>query len=99
MELFDQIIDRKQSHCEKWDKYKNQDVIPMWVADMDFRSPKCIIDALQTRVEHGVFGYTGVDEGTNEAVVDFIKRHHNWEIKKRVDSVVTRCCKWYEHYM
>ncbi len=82
MELFDQIIDRKQSHCEKWDKYKNQDVIPMWVADMDFRSPKCIIDALQTRVEHGVFGYTGVDEGTNEAVVDFIKRHHNWEIKK-----------------
>jgi len=81
MNLFDKKIDRTLSHCEKWDKYKNQDVIPMWVADMDFKSPQCIIDALHVRVEHGVFGYTSVDDGTNQAVVDFIKRHYSWQIK------------------
>jgi cystathionine beta-lyase len=82
MPNFDEIIDRKQSHCEKWDRYKGQDVIPMWVADMDFRSPQCIIDALHVRVEHGIFGYTDIDAGTNKSVVDFIKRHYDWEIKK-----------------
>ncbi len=82
MPNFDEIVDRTQSHCEKWDKYKGQDVIPMWVADMDFRSPRCIIDALHVRVEHGIFGYTDIDEGTNQAVVDFVKRHYDWEIKK-----------------
>jgi len=81
MKPFDNIIDRTKSHCEKWDKYKNQDVIPMWVADMDFKAPQCIIDALHTRVEHGVFGYTSVDNGTNQAVIDFIKRRYNWQIK------------------
>ncbi len=83
MNLFDQKVDRTRSHCEKWDKYKNQDVIPMWVADMDFKSPQCIIDALQIRVEHGVFGYTGVDNGTNQAVVDFLTRHYNWKINSK----------------
>ncbi len=81
MDLFDKKVDRTLSHCEKWDKYKNQDVIPMWVADMDFKSPQCIIDALHVRVEHGVFGYTSVDDGTNKTVVDFIKRHYSWQIK------------------
>ena len=83
MDLFDKKVDRTRSHCEKWDKYKNQDVIPMWVADMDFKSPQCIIDALQIRVEHGVFGYTGVDNGTNQAVVDFLVRHYNWKINSK----------------
>lgn len=81
MNIFDNQIDRKLSHCKKWDKYKGQDVIPMWIADMDFKSPQCIIDALHVKVDHGVFGYTGVDDGTNQAVVDFIKRHYNWQIK------------------
>lgn len=81
MQPFDKTIDRTKSHCDKWEKYKNQDVIPMWVADMDFKSPQCIIDALHTRVEHGVFGYTAVDTRTNKSVVDFCKRHYNWDIK------------------
>jgi len=80
MSIFDNQIDRKLSHCEKWDKYKGQDVIPMWIADMDFKAPQCIIDALHVRVDHGVFGYTSVDNGTNQAVVDFIKRHYDWQI-------------------
>ncbi len=79
---FDEIVDRTQSSCEKWDKYKNQDVIPAWVADMDFKSPVCVRDALQKRIEEGVFGYTGVDEKTYEAILAFVKRHYGWEIKK-----------------
>ncbi len=82
MNFFDKEIDRTQTHCEKWDRYKGMDVIPAWVADMDFRSPIPVIDALKHRVEHGIFGYTGMDDETIEAVIDFIKRHHNWEIKK-----------------
>jgi len=79
---FDEVIDRTKSSCEKWDKYKGQDIIPAWVADMDFKSPPCVIEALEQRVREGVFGYTGVDEETYEAIISFIKRHYDWEIQK-----------------
>ena len=55
---FDEIIDRRGTAAVKWDKYAEPDVIPMWVADMDFRSPPSVVDAVRQRVEHGVFGYT-----------------------------------------
>jgi len=79
---FDEVINRTKSSCEKWDKYKGQDIIPAWVADMDFKSPPCVIEALEQRVREGVFGYTGVDEETYEAIISFIKRHYDWEIQK-----------------
>ena len=79
---FDEPIDRSQSHCEKWDKYQGKDIIPAWVADMDFKSLPQIIEALQERVAHGVFGYSGVDAETLQSIVDFIKRHYDWEIQK-----------------
>jgi len=79
---FDEVIDRSKSSCEKWDKYKNQDIIPAWVADMDFKSPPCVIEALEKRVHEGVFGYTGVDDATYEAIISFVKRHYDWEIQK-----------------
>jgi cysteine-S-conjugate beta-lyase len=79
---FDEIVDRTQTPCEKWDKYKHQDIIPAWVADMDFKSPPCVIDALQKRIAEGVFGYTGIDDETYDAIIAFLKRHYNWEIKK-----------------
>ncbi len=92
MNTFDEIIDRTESGCQKWDKYKNTDVIPMWVADMDFKSPPAIIDTLRKRVEHGVFGYTSVEIETNKAVVDFIERHYRWKIESNwivwIDGVV-----------
>ncbi len=81
MSIFDEIVDRTVVAGEKWGRYQSQDVIPMWVADTDFKAPKAIINALHVRVEHGVFGYTGVDKKTNQAVVDFIQRHYNWQIK------------------
>jgi len=79
---FDEIVDRTKTPCEKWNKYKGLDVIPAWVADMDFKSPPCVVDALQKRVSEGVFGYTGVDEEAYDAIIAFLKRHYNWEIKK-----------------
>ena len=81
MSIFDEVVDRTIVDGEKWGRYKNKDVIPMWVADTDFKAPKVVIDALHKRVEHGVFGYTEVDKNTNQAVVDFIQRHYNWQIK------------------
>jgi len=82
MNYFDEEINRRDTHCEKWDKYKGEDVIPAWVADMDFKAPLPVIEALNKRVEHGIFGYTAMDDETYKAVINFIKRHHNWEIQK-----------------
>lgn len=79
---FDEIVDRTKTPCEKWNKYKGTDVIPAWVADMDFKSPPCVIEALQQRVAEGVFGYTDIDDETYDAIIAFLKRHYQWEIKK-----------------
>jgi len=54
---FDQVPDRRNSDSIKWQRYGNKDVVPMWIADMDFPSPPPIIEAIRQRVEHGIFGY------------------------------------------
>lgn len=82
MSFFDEVVDRTQTPSEKWDKYKDKDVIPAWVADMDFKSPPCVIEALQKRVSEGVFGYTAIDDETYATIIGFIKRHYGWEIRK-----------------
>lgn len=82
MNRFDEIVDRTQTPSEKWDKYKGKNIIPAWVADMDFKSPPCVIEALQKRVQEGVFGYTAIDERTYAAIIAFVKRHYHWDIKK-----------------
>lgn len=78
---FDEIIPRRGSNSYKWDTTK-EDVLPMWVADMDFRAAPTIIEALQKRVEHGIFGYTKVPPQYYEAVVNWFERRHNWQIRK-----------------
>ena len=55
---FDEIIDRRPTASFKWDKYAGKDILPLWVADTDFKSPPAVIEALRRRSEHGVFGYT-----------------------------------------
>ena len=79
---FDEIIDRRGTASEKWDKYRNRDVIPLWVADMDFRSPPAVIDALHERVSHGVFGYTAPSEGLVRAVIDALAGEFGWQVQK-----------------
>lgn len=77
---FDSIPDRRQSDSAKW-SYFGADVLPMWVADMDFVSPQPIIDALQKRVAHGIFGY-GSDSPTLRAVlVERMQRLYGWQIE------------------
>jgi cystathionine beta-lyase len=79
---FDEIIDRRGTASEKWDKYRDTDIIPLWVADMDFRSPPAIIEALHERVSHGVFGYTAPPEGLTQAVIDALLAEFGWQVKK-----------------
>ena len=67
----------------KWDESPSADVIPLWVADMDFRVAPAIQKALQQRVEHGVFGYNIVPESYYEAVISWFHRRHQWEIKRQ----------------
>ncbi len=77
---FDEGIDRRHSDSAKWNKYSN-DVLPMWVADMDFRSPSCILDALHRRVEHGVFGYGDRPHDLIDVVVERMASRYQWQIK------------------
>jgi len=77
---FDSVIDRRGTGSEKWEKYAGRDILPMWVADMDFRSPPVVVEALRRRTEHGVFGYTKASPGTVEAVVGMLARDFGWAI-------------------
>ena len=79
---FDKNIDRRHSNCYKWDVTDDSEVIPMWVADMDFQVAPAIIDTLRKRVEHGVFGYTKVPNEYYEAIVNWFDRRHGWTISK-----------------
>jgi cystathionine beta-lyase len=78
---FDEVIDRRGTAALKWDKYAGRDVIPMWVADMDFRSAPAIIEALKRRAEHGVFGYTDPPAELSGAIVAALERDHGWKIR------------------
>lgn len=77
---FDELIDRRNSDSIKWLAYP-ADVLPMWVADMDFRSPEPVLQALRERVEHGVFGYAGPQPKLLEAIVAWAARRYGWQIR------------------
>ena len=78
---FDRIIDRGSVPGEKWGRYAGRDVLPLWVADMDFAAPPAVLAALHARIDHGVFGYTEPWPGLVEAVVDGLARDHQWRIE------------------
>ncbi|MGC3963334.1 MAG: PatB family C-S lyase [Rhodocyclaceae bacterium] len=77
---FDTPIIRSASDSLKWGRYAGRDVLPLWVADMDFASPPAIIEALHKRVEHGVFGYAAPWPSLVDAVVEGVARDHGWRI-------------------
>ena len=79
---FDEIVVRRGTNSYKWDLPKGEDIIPMWVADMDFKTAPCIIDALKRRVEHGIFGYTFVPDSYYDAIINWFKRRHQWHIER-----------------
>ena len=80
MTLFDSAPDRRHVPSEKWGKYEGRDVIPMWVADIDFAAPDVIRDALTARLEHGVFGYVAPWKSLLETLVAAMQRDHGWKI-------------------
>lgn len=77
---FDNCPDRRNTECIKWNAY-DEDVLPMWVADMDFVSPPAVIDALQDRVAHGVFGYPRIPDELRQLVVDWVAGRFGWQIQ------------------
>jgi cystathionine beta-lyase len=77
---FDAIIDRRSSGCAKWTDYP-ADVLPMWVADMDFQAAEPIVRALQERVAHGVFGYEMPSPALREAIVAWLARRQGWRVQ------------------
>lgn len=87
MSRFNQAINRKGTDSAKWDYTKRifgvEDVLPMWVADMDFPAPDEVIDALHARVDHGIFGYTMPGADTEKAIQGWLKKRHNWEIDSK----------------
>ncbi len=78
---FDTPIDRRNTASAKWAKYQNPDVIPMWVADMDFACAPAIVDALRQRVDHGIFGYSNPPAGLVDATIAHLQSEYGWEIQ------------------
>ena len=79
---FDKIIQRRGTNCVKWDEVSDNDTIPMWVADMDFETAPCIMQALQERLQHGCFGYTLVSESYYDATIKWFQHRHGWTIDR-----------------
>ena len=81
---FDQVIDRSKNRAAKYDerikKFGTEDVIPLWVADMDFRTAQPIIDACHQKAEEGIWGYTSRPDSYFEAVKNWEKRRNNWDV-------------------
>jgi cysteine-S-conjugate beta-lyase len=78
---FEQPPERLGTDSQKWQKYAGRDVLPLWVADMDFRSAPAIIESLHRRVDHGVFGYARPVKSTVESVVNAMEQRYGWKIE------------------
>lgn len=78
---FDRVVDRRGTDSLKWRGCAERDLLPMWVADMDFASPPCIVDAVRQRVDHAVFGYAIPTDDLHAAVVKWTASHYDWPIQ------------------
>ncbi len=82
---FDEIVPRKHTECLKYDNVKEifgtEEILPMWIADMDFKTPSFIIDALRKRLEHEVWGYTYCCSRWRPAIINWVQRHHDWSVQ------------------
>ena len=89
---FDEIIDRKGTNCVKYDslqtRYGNENLLPLWVADMDFKTPDFIVNAIKKRCEHEIFGYTFAGDSYYESIINWVHYKQNWKIKKEWISYI-----------
>ena len=79
---FDEIIPRRGTNSYKWDSANDADVLPMWVADMDFRTAPAVVEVLRKRMDHGIFGYTKVPPVYYDAIINWFTRRHGWQIDR-----------------
>jgi cystathionine beta-lyase len=78
---FNRVIDRRHSECIKWNRF-DEDVLPLWVADTDFKCPEAVIRALHERVDHGIFGYGAPPKELDQTVIQRMKRLYDWDVQK-----------------
>lgn len=88
MSKFENVINRNDTNSLKWDRIEEvygientKDILPMWVADMDFAAPDVVLEAMRERLEHGVFGYSFVDEESKDAIRNWLNSRHGWTIE------------------
>ncbi|MBN2252932.1 MAG: PatB family C-S lyase, partial [Kosmotogaceae bacterium] len=83
---FDRIIERRGTDCIKWDHadlfFGRNDLLPMWVADMDFESPPEVVEAIVARAKHGIYGYTARSDSYYESIVSWLSRRHGWKVER-----------------
>lgn len=83
---FDEVVNREGSNSVKWDNlkevYGREDILPMWIADMDFKAPDEVVEALKVKLDHGVFGYNIKSESLYNSIIKWVKKRYNWDIKK-----------------
>lgn len=79
---FDELIDRTNTDSFKWDKYKDRDIIPLWVADMDFKAAPPILKALEDVTKHGVIGYSHEPDELTDVIMKRLEERHNWKVEK-----------------
>ena len=81
---FDRVIDRRGTNCVKFDAAADNgyspDILPLWVADMDFQAPPCVLEALSKAVEHGIFGYPKTGQGYYDAIIRWFHTHFGWDV-------------------
>lgn len=85
---FNFVVERRKTHSVKWDQLKEvygvengDDILPMWIADMDFAAPNVVIDAMKERLEHGILGYSFVSDDQKDSIRNWLKEQHAWEIE------------------
>jgi len=86
MHDFDILIDRRYTSSLKWDRYGDRDIIPLWVADMDFAAPPAVLAAIHERVNHGVLGYTKVPRELTDILVEYLSSNFRWDVSR--ESIV-----------
>jgi cysteine-S-conjugate beta-lyase len=83
---FDKLYDRRQTGSIKWDFnqkiFGREDILPLWVADMDFPAPNAVVEALVNRAKHGIYGYTDGMEGYYDSLIEWMRERHGWSIER-----------------
>ena len=77
---FDTLTNRLDTDSIRWDSFDHNKVLPLWVADMDFQSPPCVINALNNRIQEGIYGYTHSPNHLKDTIAQYLLEHYEWKV-------------------